>query len=79
MPYTLQLPETDAGYWTLHLDLIAATAALLTEARAVGNPERAEYARTLESLDASTRKEMELYAAADNVRTEAHRSKGAVR
>jgi Ferritin-like len=79
MPYTLQLPETDAGYWILHLDLIAATAALLAEVRAIGNPERAEYARTLESLDASARKEMELYAAADNVRTEAHRSKGAVR
>jgi len=79
MPYTLQLPETNAGYWTLHLDLIAATAALLAEARVIGNPERAEYARTLESLDASTRKEMELYAAADNVRTEAYRSRGVVR
>jgi hypothetical protein len=79
MPYTLQLPESDAGYWTLHLDLIAATAALLAEVRAIGNPQRADYARTLESLDASTRKEMELYAAAGNVRTEAHRSKEAVR
>ena len=79
MPYTLQLPETDAGYWTLHLDLIAATAVLLAEARAIGNSERVEYARMLESLDASTRKETELYAAADNVRTDASRSKAVVR
>jgi hypothetical protein len=79
MPYTLQLPESDAGYWTLHLDLIAACAALLAQARALGNAERAEYARTLESLDASTRKEMELYAAANSVRTEAHRTTGVVR
>jgi hypothetical protein len=79
MPYTLQLPQSDAGYWTLHLDLIAACAALLTEARKIGNSERAEYARTLESLDASTRKEMQLYAAANSVRTEAHRATGVVR
>jgi hypothetical protein len=79
MPYTLQLPESDAGYWTLHLGLIAAAAALLAKARAVGNPERAEYARTLESLDESARKEMELYAAADSIRTDANRSMGAVR
>jgi hypothetical protein len=79
MPYTLQLPESDAGYWTLHLDLIAACAALLAEAQALGNPERAEYARTLESLDASTRKEMQLYAAANSVRTEANRARGVVR
>jgi hypothetical protein len=79
MPYTLQLPETDAGYWILHLDLIAASAALLAEARASGNPERAEYARTLEGLDSSTRKEMELYAAADSVRTESHRTTEVVR
>jgi hypothetical protein len=79
MPYTLQLPQSDAGYWTLHLDLIAACAALLTQARKIGSPERAEYARTLENLDASTRKEMELYAAANSVRTEAHRATGVVR
>jgi len=79
MPYTLQLPESDAGYWTLHLGLIAAAAALLAKARAIGNPERAEYARTLESLDDSTRKEMELYAAADSILTDANRSMGAVR
>jgi hypothetical protein len=79
MPYTLQLPESDAGYWTLHIDLIAACAALLAQARKIGNPERAEYARTLESLDASTRKEMALYAAANSVRTEAHRVTGVVR
>jgi hypothetical protein len=79
MPYTLQLPESDAGYWTLHLDLIAACAALLAEARGLGNQERAEYARTLESLDASTRKEMELYAAANSVRTGANRATGVVR
>jgi hypothetical protein len=79
MPYTLQLPESDAGYWTLHLDLIAACATLLAEARKIGNAERAEYARTLESLDTSTRKEMQLYAAANSVRTEAHRTTGVVR
>jgi hypothetical protein len=79
MPYTLQLPESDAGYWTLHLDLIAACAALLAEAQGLGNPERAQYARTLESLDASTRKEMQLYAAANSVRTEANRARGVVR
>jgi hypothetical protein len=79
MPYTLQLPESDAGYWTLHLGLIAASAALLAKARAIGNPERADYARALESLDDSTRKEMELYAAADSIRTGGNRSMGAIR
>jgi hypothetical protein len=79
MPYTLQLPQTDAGYWTLHLDLIAATASLLAEARAAGNSERSEYARTLQDLDASARKEMELYAAAGSVRTDVNRLKAAVR
>jgi hypothetical protein len=79
MPYTLQLPQSDAGYWTLHLDLIAACAALLDKAQATKDQERAEYARTLASLDDSTRKEMELYAAADSVRTEANRAKGVVR
>jgi rubrerythrin len=79
MPYTLQLPQSDAGYWTLHLDLIAACAALLDKAQVKEDPERAEYARTLASLDDSTRKEMELYAAADSVRTEANRAKEVVR
>jgi len=72
MPYTLQLPESDAGYWNLHLDLIAAAAALLTRARAFGSLERAEYARTLESLDAAAAVEMKLYASADSVRTGTH-------
>jgi hypothetical protein len=79
MPYTLQLPESDAGYWTLHLGLIAACAALLAEARELGSRERADYARTLESLDASTRKEMELYAAANSVRTGANPATEVVR
>jgi hypothetical protein len=79
MPYTLQLPESDAGYWLLHLGLIAAAASLLAKARAIGNPERAEFARTLESLDDSTRREMELYAAADSIRTDGNRSMGAIR
>jgi ferritin-like protein len=79
MPYTLQLPQSDAGYWTLHLDLIDATASLLDAARAAGNPERSEYARALQDLDTSARKEMELYAAAGSVRTESNRLKVAVR
>jgi len=73
MPYTLQLPESEAAYWTLHLDLIAATANLLAEARAVGSGERADYAAALVSLDATAAQEMALYAAADSVRTGAHR------
>jgi hypothetical protein len=73
MPYTLQLPDTEAGYWALHLELIAATVDLLTEARKIGSGERVEYARALESLDATARREMTLYADADSVRIGAHR------
>ena len=68
MPYTLQLPESEAAYWTLHLDLISATAQLLTEARRLGQGERVEYATALASLDTTAAQELALYAAADNVR-----------
>jgi hypothetical protein len=78
MPYTLQLPDTEAGFWTLHLDLIAAAAALLARACAMGNSERAEYARTLASLDATAAQEMLLYAAADSVQTSTHRVAGKI-
>ena len=73
MPYTLQLPESEAAYWTLHLNLIAATADLLVQARAVGSGERIEYAKALASLDATAAREMALYADADRVRIGAHR------
>lgn len=77
MPYTLQLPASEAGYWTLHLDLIAATANLLTEAmNSVG--ERADYAAALASLDGTAAAEFALYAAADDVRTGAHHMTGTI-
>jgi hypothetical protein len=73
MPYTLQLPESEAGFWSLHMDLIAATVDLLAKARAVGSGERIEYAKALASLDATAAREMALYATADSVRTAAGR------
>jgi hypothetical protein len=79
MPYTLQLRDSEAGYWTLHLDLIEAAAMLLTRAHAIGNRERADYAKTLASLDATAAREMMLYATADSARTGAHRKREAVR
>lgn len=77
MPYTLQLPEDDAAYWTLHLDLIAATADLLAKARAVGSSERADYAAALASLDVTAAREMSLYATANSARVGTHRVSGA--
>jgi hypothetical protein len=73
MPYTLQLPESEAAYWALHLDLISATTDLLAEARKTTNCERIEYADALASLDASAAQEFSLYADADSVRTGAQR------
>jgi hypothetical protein len=76
MPYTLQLPESEAAYWTLHLDLIAATADLLAHARAVGSGDRVDYAVALMSLDETAAQEMALYADADAPRTSTHRVTG---
>jgi hypothetical protein len=78
MPYTLQLPETEAAYWTLHLDLIAATADLLTKARGAGRGDHVAYAAALASLDETAAREMTLYAAADAVRTTRLHVTGAV-
>jgi len=69
MPYTLQLPQSEAAYWTLHLDLITATGVLLAEAQKLGSGERVDYALALASLDATAAKEMALYAAGESVRT----------
>jgi rubrerythrin len=78
MPYTLQLPEGEATYWTLHLDLIAATTDLLAQARAVGHGERVAYAVALARLDETAAQEMALYAGADALRTSAHRVTGVI-
>ena len=78
MPYTLQLPESEVAYWTLHLDLIAAAADLLAKARKSANAERSGYAAALADLDAAATKEMALYATADGVRTGSRKTTGAV-
>jgi hypothetical protein len=78
MPYTLQLPDSEPGYWTLHLGLIAATTDLLAEACRIGSGDRLDYATALQSLDATARREMELYAEADSVRIGAQRKKAAI-
>ena len=67
MPYTLALPQSDAGYWTLHLELLAATRNLLDEVK-TGTGAAAQYAKTLASLDKTAAAEMTLYADAARVR-----------
>jgi hypothetical protein len=69
MPYTLQLPDDEAAYWNLHLDLIAATSNLLVQAGPAGSGQSADYAAALASLDASAAAEIAFYAAADSVRS----------
>jgi hypothetical protein len=76
MPYTLQLPNSDAAFWRLHLDLIAASRTLL-EDPVVSAGEAAEYASTLLSLDAVASEEMSLYAGAADIRTGTRRLRGA--
>ena len=75
MPYSLQLPETEAGYWSLHLDLLEASANLLAEASGREGP-TGDYARSLSALDEGARHEFRLYAEADAVRTGAVTIKG---
>ncbi|WP_377828325.1 ferritin-like domain-containing protein [Bradyrhizobium lupini] len=76
MPYSLQLPDSDAAFWRLHIDLLAACRTLLKDPRiALGTD--AEYAATLLSLDATAAEEMRLYADAATVRTGHRRSTGA--
>lgn len=76
MPYSLALPQTDEGYWSLHLDLIRATSSLLDKVSNGEEPEAA-YARTLASLDKTAAEEMALYADADRARTRTLDKKGA--
>jgi len=68
MPYSLQLPESDAAFWRLHVDLLAACRTLLEDPRISGG-DHSEYATTLLSLDATAAEEMRLYAGASTVRT----------
>ncbi len=68
MPYSLELPDSEEDYWTLHRELIDACASLVGPA-AEGTGDHAAYARTLLSLDETARSEMDLYATADAVRT----------
>lgn len=75
MPYSLQLPESDAAFWRLHVELLTACRALL-EDKVICNGEHAEYAATLLSLDAKALEEMRLYAEASTVRTGVRRAKG---
>jgi hypothetical protein len=77
MPYTLQLPDSDAAFWRLHLDLMAASRTLLEDPIISGGG-AAQYAATLLSLDATATAEMALYATAADVRTGAHRLTGAL-
>lgn len=75
MPYTLQLPDTDASYWRLHIDLIDASRVQLTS-QLIATDEGSAYAKALLSLDADARAEMQLYADAADVRTGARRLTG---
>lgn len=75
MPYSLQLPESDAAFWRLHIDLLTACRALL-EDKVISGGEHAEYAATLLSLDATALEEMRLYVGASATRTRVRRSKG---
>lgn len=77
MPYTLQLPNTDAAFWRRHIDLIDASALLLRDPLVVAS-NGATYARSLLGLDADARTEMQLYADSADVRTGARRMTGAL-
>jgi hypothetical protein len=78
MPYTLQLPDTDEGFWRLHLDLLEACRVLLQSSK-VKCGEGGEYATTLLNLDATSAEEMRLYANAAEVRTRARRASGGLK
>jgi hypothetical protein len=71
MPYSLQLPESETQFWTLHLDLIAASRKLLTAAAKSKVGEQARYAASLLKLDEQASLQFTLYAAANGVRTSA--------
>ncbi|WP_271612556.1 ferritin-like domain-containing protein [Bradyrhizobium sp. CCBAU 21362] len=77
MPYTLQLPDDDASFWRLHLDLLKACRALLLNPK-IASGDAAEYAATLLSLDETAVEEMSLYASASKVRTGVLRPTGAI-
>jgi hypothetical protein len=77
MPYTLQLPDDDATFWRLHLDLLNACRALLSNPRIVEG-KASEYAATLLRLDEVAAEEMALYAMTSKVRTGVLRSTGAI-
>lgn len=66
MPYTLQLPDSDAAFWRLHMDLIEACRALLRD-RLITTGRSSEYAATLLRLDTVAIEEMRLYATASDV------------
>jgi rubrerythrin len=68
MPYTLQLPDSDAAFWRLHLELLDASRILLEDPQ-VSLGEASEYAAALLSLDAVVKSEMSLYATAGATRT----------
>jgi hypothetical protein len=77
MPYSLVLPDNDAAFWRLHLDLIEASRNLLSHP-AISASDGAAYAASLLSLDAAATEEMALYATAADVRTGARRMTGAL-
>lgn len=68
MPYSLNLPENERAYWSLHLDLLDASSRLVAGLAKNGS-DGAIYATTLASLDAEAKREFSLYAARDTVRT----------
>ena len=77
MPYSLVLPDSDASFWRLHIDLIEASRDLLSRTP-ISAGDGAAYAAALLSLDATAAEEMALYATAADVRTGARRMTGAL-
>ena len=77
MPYSLVLPDSDASFWRLHIDLIEASRDLLSRSP-ISTGDGAAYAAALLSLDATAAEEMALYATAADVRTGARRMTGAL-
>jgi Ferritin-like len=77
MPYSLVLPDNDAAFWRLHLDLIEASRNLLSRPAILAS-DGAAYAASLLSLDTAAAEEMVLYATAADVRTGARRMTGAL-
>jgi hypothetical protein len=52
MPYTLVLPRSERGRWTLHRDLLEAAAVLIDALRPLASPSGREYLAALSESDA---------------------------